>query len=903
VPAFKKLGPGDQIDNVLVLEPQWTLVSGTSGWRGSPEGSASINLYGGADRLTASDAGGGVVRGYQYSNLIPAARSYGALKRSAPITASVKFVYMTNEDRTLVQRSDTRWGYEHWKTVMGLYDYYGRQDADYVTASYDYYCLYFNKDSKNVVQFISPAWTVVAPLEMTASYTIESWVKPFLTSSADQNFTIASMNSIFWFGITGSTGKLVMSSSAGAVTASSGPTMGEWNHVAVRWNGATGTGSFTINMSDAGGFTAAALPAQGATARCFTVGNTYSSSLAGSETTMGSGAGNLKRSFHGLIGETRLWYLYRSDGQLSSSMRMSLTGTAVGITGSIICARFTDGPLATFPTMDLLFGTSYTAPTGIGSGTVDAAAMEQITKNASSFRYPWGWLRSFDDRRGPVWHPNDNLGFYPAKRLAGPPVCNPVAMGNMRAGSTGVTGSGYASVSRMLVTTIPVGMYGRQIVPNSVRLTCNAFSDVDFGLTRTLIDDGRGGLYLSGSSCHEYAPTYPDTSTELDVALGSYGALPSNAWLCEETTGSLTSSIGSNYLVSTDEAGGIWPSYRYLGPGSSGSDFAVRMQGGAFLGPGFNGGLSLMDIAAPDDMVFTWVARVEEELAPGEDMWIVDKNESGQGYRVFYTNSAGITSVGLLLQNAINGTFSVSITVPASVLLQWHTGLAVVDRATNTAYVLISTLGGTVYSSAPLDITLLGTMTTSATAPFVVGTSQDASWQLAALYAGKEAGTITSNVSGALASFANVIRSTRHLTSGGGRSSVEWNKVGNVFYNEGLITIKDPALLDFAADWTDFATDKPADLLQLEFRGQTRIPVKTIVARIERGELNCSLNPSYYTPQEDGFRAIRHPSASLYVTTVGLYNSDRELVGVARLAEPLRIRPRDRLAIKIRMDF
>ncbi len=131
---------------------------------------------------------------------------------------------------------------------------------------------------------------------------------------------------------------------------------------------------------------------------------------------------------------------------------------------------------------------------------------------------------------------------------------------------------------------------------------------------------------------------------------------------------------------------------------------------------------------------------------------------------------------------------------------------------------------------------------------------------------------------------------------------VEWNKVGNVFYDEGLVVIKDPALLDFGADWTAASIHRP-DLLQFSFRGDSRIPVKTLMCRIDRGDLNASLNKTFWDAEEDGDRIRRHPSGSLYVSTVGLYNSDRELVGVARLAEPLRVRPRDRMNIKLRMDF
>jgi hypothetical protein len=145
----------------------------------------------------------------------------------------------------------------------------------------------------------------------------------------------------------------------------------------------------------------------------------------------------------------------------------------------------------------------------------------------------------------------------------------------------------------------------------------------------------------------------------------------------------------------------------------------------------------------------------------------------------------------------------------------------------------------------------------------------------------------------------NIVNSRSGASSG---PSLEWNKVGNVFYDEGLITIRDPSILDFAASWPG-VSDHPTDLLQLSFRNESRIPVKTLMCRIDRGDLNASLNQTFWTEEEDDARIRNHESGSLYVSTVGIYNSDRELVGVARLAEPLRIRPRDRMNVKLRMDF
>ncbi len=748
--AFKRFEPGDQVDNVLILEPAWVLSSGSSGWRGSPEGSASVSLYGGYNRQPE-----GVVREYIFQRTIQGTDSFGKLSRSGPITASVNFVYMTSEERPFYERSNTRWGYEHWKTVMRLYDYYERRSPDYVTASYDHYCLYFQKDSRNVVRFS-------APTSMTASYTIESWVKPFLTSSVDQDFTIANMNRMFWFGIDGSSGRLALTNynAFTTVTSSVGVPCGDWTHVSARFDATTGTGSFAMNGVFAGTFILPSLQEDGFNHE-FSIGNILSGTGSPNDDegfTAGYSSRGELSSFHGFIGETRLWYLYRSDAQLSSSMGTTLTGSAVGVTGSIICARLNEGPLATFPT-SILFGgdATYVAPTAMGSGTVNASAMEQ-SKSPSRVTYPWGWLCSFDDRPGPGWHPNDNINFYVPKKLAGPPVCDPVSMTNMSAAG-GVSGSGYADVSRMLVATVPAGMYGRRIVPNTVSIRCKAFSDQSYGLVRTLIDDGRGGLFLSGSA-----------------RLNPAGA------------GAATGS----YVVTTSSISFV---SRFDGPAFNGIGI-TQTQLGPMGSP--NWGLNESD---PYNMVLT-VPCEFDGFTPSANMWSL--------YQFFGTSSHYIRPTAITAPN---------------------------DAAGSPFF----TLGGGTFGNQALAFS-------------------------------------------------------------GSYRGVEWNKVGNVFYDEGLIVIKDPALLDFAAPWTA-ASEDPSVLLDLAFHGESRIPVKTFMCRIDRGDINASLNQTFWDEEEDGDRIRRHPSGSLYVSTVGLYNSDRELVGVARLAEPLRVRPRDRMNIKLRMDF
>jgi hypothetical protein len=132
-------------------------------------------------------------------------------------------------------------------------------------------------------------------------------------------------------------------------------------------------------------------------------------------------------------------------------------------------------------------------------------------------------------------------------------------------------------------------------------------------------------------------------------------------------------------------------------------------------------------------------------------------------------------------------------------------------------------------------------------------------------------------------------------------AGVGWNKVGNVFYGEGLVVVRDPSLLDFGR--TDGAFVDPTSTFSLSFRGDSRIPVKTLMCRIDHGEFNCTSNPTFFVTGSAGERLRRHVSGSIHATTVGIYNSDRELVAVARLVDPVRIRARDRLNIKLRLDF
>lgn len=90
--------------------------------------------------------------------------------------------------------------------------------------------------------------------------------------------------------------------------------------------------------------------------------------------------------------------------------------------------------------------------------------------------------------------------------------------------------------------------------------------------------------------------------------------------------------------------------------------------------------------------------------------------------------------------------------------------------------------------------------------------------------------------------------------------------------------------------------------LQFEFSGSHPIITKTFMCRIHESECNCSRNPTW-SVDVSGTRMRSGTVNTTYISQVGLFNEDYELVAVAKMAQPIRKREQDRLDIRLRMDF
>jgi len=90
----------------------------------------------------------------------------------------------------------------------------------------------------------------------------------------------------------------------------------------------------------------------------------------------------------------------------------------------------------------------------------------------------------------------------------------------------------------------------------------------------------------------------------------------------------------------------------------------------------------------------------------------------------------------------------------------------------------------------------------------------------------------------------------------------------------------------------------------LEFNNTTELNSTMYFCRANTGEYNYSSNPTYLDSSKivvKGNNAFEEPAS--YITTVGLYSSDNELLATAKLSEPLKKAPSNEITLRVRLDY
>lgn len=113
----------------------------------------------------------------------------------------------------------------------------------------------------------------------------------------------------------------------------------------------------------------------------------------------------------------------------------------------------------------------------------------------------------------------------------------------------------------------------------------------------------------------------------------------------------------------------------------------------------------------------------------------------------------------------------------------------------------------------------------------------------------------------------------------------------------------------------------------LDFEGTEKIPVLTMFARSEKGEHNFSNNPTFLESNENNLfltssNAVQESSARIknivsssyedveppfekitYISKVAIYDENKNLIGIAKLANPVKKTQNSNLAIKMKLDL
>jgi hypothetical protein len=92
-------------------------------------------------------------------------------------------------------------------------------------------------------------------------------------------------------------------------------------------------------------------------------------------------------------------------------------------------------------------------------------------------------------------------------------------------------------------------------------------------------------------------------------------------------------------------------------------------------------------------------------------------------------------------------------------------------------------------------------------------------------------------------------------------------------------------------------------IYNIQFNNTTELNSTIYFCRMNHNEFNYSTNPTYLS---NGKIRVKEKSSDVpiaYVTSIGLYNSNNELMATAKLSEPLRKDPSQEYTIRCRLDF
>ena len=92
-------------------------------------------------------------------------------------------------------------------------------------------------------------------------------------------------------------------------------------------------------------------------------------------------------------------------------------------------------------------------------------------------------------------------------------------------------------------------------------------------------------------------------------------------------------------------------------------------------------------------------------------------------------------------------------------------------------------------------------------------------------------------------------------------------------------------------------------IYNLSFNNSTELNSSIYFCRINHNDFNYSSNPTYLSGSKLRVKNSTIDNPVTYLTTIGLYSADNELLAVAKLSEPIKKDPSTEMTLRVRLDY
>ena len=92
-------------------------------------------------------------------------------------------------------------------------------------------------------------------------------------------------------------------------------------------------------------------------------------------------------------------------------------------------------------------------------------------------------------------------------------------------------------------------------------------------------------------------------------------------------------------------------------------------------------------------------------------------------------------------------------------------------------------------------------------------------------------------------------------------------------------------------------------LQNITFNNTTEINSSIYFCRVPHNKYNHSANPTYVSSSTIRVKSVNTDTPVAYITTVGLYSADNQLMAMAKLSEPLKKDPTNEITLRVRLDY